>query len=101
MARAELVVLLAAEREIQLVFEDLEERREGSGNELLKVLGRTFERLQEHPESAPLSFRGYRRMLLRAYYRGIFYRVEGRRVVIADLIDLRQDPATIQRRLGR
>ena len=101
MARPELIILLAAEQGIQSIFELLEERRDGLGNEFLSAMGQAFRRLEEQPEIGPQFTRGYRRLLLRAYHLGIFYRIEGRRLVVAHVLDLRQDPMTILRLLGR
>ena len=57
--------------------------------------------LAHHPEIASR----WRRSPLRCYrlHRwnfGLFYAIEGRRVVIVAAQDLRQDPESIQRRLG-
>jgi plasmid stabilization system protein ParE len=99
MARLELLILLAAEREIQSIYQHLEERREGLGHQWLNVMERALQWLQDHPEIAPLFLRGYRRLLIRSYHLGISYKIDGRRIVIADVLDLRQDPSAIRRRL--
>jgi hypothetical protein len=43
----------------------------------------------------------YRRLLIPKYPFGIFYVVETGRFVIHAIMDLRQDPKSIERRLGR
>ncbi len=100
MPRLELVVLLAAEREILGLYQALEEHRPGLGANFIEVIETAFERLKSHPEHAPAYRRGYRRLLIRPYHLGLFYRLEGRRIVVVDLLDLRQEPASILRRLG-
>jgi hypothetical protein len=48
------------------------------------------------PESAPVYAGEFKRLLVRRFDHGIFYRVHGARIVVTALLDLRQD----QRRSG-
>jgi len=68
----------------------------GRGEAFLERVGLTLETLRLFPEMAPRFSGKLRRQLLgkkRAY--GLFSEVAGRRIVVAALLDLRQDPATL------
>ena len=56
--------------------------------------------LSEHPESAPIFEGGTRRLVMRGYPFGIFFAVEGGRLMVQAILDLRQSPESIRRRLG-
>jgi plasmid stabilization system protein ParE len=76
--------------------------------EILPGLGDRFEaevraallRTVELPESAPVYAGEFRRLLVRKFDHGIFYRIHGARIVVTAVLDLRQDPTTIRRRLN-
>ena len=76
--------------------------------EILPGLGDRFEaevraallRTVELPESAPVYAGEFRRLLVRKFDHGIFYRIHGSRIVVTAVLDLRQDPSTIRRRLN-
>jgi hypothetical protein len=55
--------------------------------------------LREHPEVAPVYMGPYRRMLIRSFPFGIFYQVQSKRLVVAAILDLRQNPELLERRL--
>jgi len=59
-----------------------------------------FGRLRIFPELAPAFHKDYRRLLVHGFPYGIFHTVEGRRIMISGVMDLRQDPEFIRRRLG-
>ncbi len=56
-------------------------------------------RRRAFPEIAPVFAEPCRRLPVRGFPFGIFYAVEGRRLIIVGVMDLRQDPASIRRRL--
>src|SRR3977135_2469466 len=58
------------------------------GAEGLAALFRTV----ELPESAPVYAGEFRRLLVRKFDHGIFYRIHGARIVVTAVLDLRQDP---------
>ena len=97
---SELVLLLRADADIQTAFERCEEWQEGRGVVFLRHLDAAFELLRAHPEIAPVFKHGQRRLLVAGFPFGDFYSIEGHRIVIARVADLRQDPAAILRRLG-
>ena len=96
---SELVFLFSADADIQSAYEFYERSRPGRGEVFMRYLDLAFGRLREFPESAPVFYRSYRRMLMRGFPFGIFYALEGRRIVISSIMDLRQDPEAIRRRL--
>jgi hypothetical protein len=42
----------------------------------------------------------YRRLLVHGFPYGIFYTIEGHRIIISGVMDLRQDPSKIRQRLS-
>jgi hypothetical protein len=52
-------------------------------------------RIAELPESAPIYTGEFRRLLVRRFEHGVFYRIQGTRIVVTAVLDLRQDPAAI------
>ena len=95
----ELVLLLVADIDIQRAYEFYEGYQEGRGAVFLRQLEAAFGQLRTFPESGPLVHRHYRRLLVPQFPWGVFYSVEGRGVIVAGVMDTRQDPATIVRRL--
>ena len=56
--------------------------------------------LRQHPEAAPVYAGPYRRMLVREFPYGVFYQAQPTRIIVAAIMDLRQDPRAIRRKLG-
>lgn len=56
--------------------------------------------LRHHPEMAPVYAGSYSRMLIRDFPYGIFYQPQPTRIIIAAVMDLRQDPQTIRKKLS-
>lgn len=97
----ELILLLQADLDIQGAFNRYEEFQQGRGEVFMRQLDAALTLLRQHPEIAPPYSGPYRRMLLRDFPYGIFYQVQPRRIVVAAVMDLRQDPDTIRRKLFR
>lgn len=57
--------------------------------------------LRQHPEIAPVYAHPYRRMLMREFPYGVFFEAQPSRIVVAPIMDLRQAPQAIRRRLGQ
>jgi plasmid stabilization system protein ParE len=95
----ELILLLQADLDIQAAFERYEDFQAGRGEVFLRHLDAALGLLRQHPEIAPVYAGPYRRMLIREFPYGIFYEVMPTRLVIAAVVDLRQNPHTIRRRL--
>jgi plasmid stabilization system protein ParE len=99
---SELVFLFSADADIQTGYEFYEAYQSGRGEVFMRHLDLAFGRLRAFPEIAPVFHESYRRLLIHGYPFGIFYTIEGRRIIVAGVMDLRQDPEMIRRRiLGR
>ena len=96
---SELVFLLSADRDIQEAYEFYEHWQEGRGAIFIRHLDAVFEHLRRFPEIGPTFHRSYRRLLVPGFPYGIFYMIEGRRIIIPAIIDTRQRPDAILRRL--
>jgi plasmid stabilization system protein ParE len=95
----ELILLLAADRDIQCAYDLCEDRQEGRGVVFMRHLDSAFGQLLKFPESAPIMRGRYRRLLVPGFPYGIFYTVEPRGVIIVGVMDIRQNPESIIRRL--
>ena len=97
---AELVFLLSADIEIQRAYESYENYQTGRGVVFMEHLDVAFSHLRQFPEIGPTFHRNYRRLLVPGFPYGIFYAIEGTRIIVAWVMDLRQDPKTMLRRLS-
>jgi hypothetical protein len=95
----DLILLLQADLDIQTAFERYEEYQEGRGEVFLRQLDAALTLVRQHPELAPVYVGPYRRMLIRDFPYGIFYTVRPTRLIVAAIMDLRQDPQVIRRKL--
>ena len=96
---SELIFLLSAEVDIQTAYEFYEAIQTGRGEVFMRHLDVAFGQLRSFPEIAPMFHESYRRLLIHGFPFGIFYTIEGRRVIISGVMDLRQVPEAIRRRL--
>jgi plasmid stabilization system protein ParE len=95
----DLILLLQADHDIQTAFNRYEEFQEGRGEVFMRHLDAALTLLRQHPEMAPVYGGRYRRMLIRDFPYGIFYEVQPKRIVVAAIMDLRQNPETIRRKV--
>ena len=95
----DLILLLQADLDIQAAFNRYEEYQSGRGTVFMQHLDAALTLLRQHPELAPVYAGSYRRMLIRDFPYGIFYVAQPTRLVIAAIMDLRQDPQAIRRKL--
>ena len=94
-----LILLFQADSDIQSAFNRYEEIQTGRGEVFLRQLDLAFGILKRNPEIGRMYGGEYRRMLIRGFPYGVFYQVQPTRVVVAAVMDLRQNPETIQQRL--
>lgn len=97
---SELVFLLSADLDIQRAHDFYEECQDGRGAVFMRCLDAAFTQLRSFPESGPVVCRNYRRLLVPGYPYGIFYSVEPRGIIVSGIMDNRQNPAAIARRLA-
>jgi plasmid stabilization system protein ParE len=95
----DLILLLQADHDIQSAFNRYEEFQAGRGEMFIRHLDAALTLVRQHPELAPVYGGRYRRMLIRNFPFGIFYEVMPKRNVVGAILDLRQDPETIRRKL--
>ncbi len=88
------------ESDLRKMFEQFEDRAEGSGEPFLLALDASLELLRSFPEMAPMYSKPFRRLLVGRGKAGVFYVVENRGIIVHAVQDLRQDPRQIRRRLG-
>ena len=96
---SELVFLLSADADIQTAYEFYEAFQEGRGEVFMRHLDVALGRLRTFPEIAPPIHEAHRRLLVHGFPYGVFYTIEGRRIIVAAIMDLRQDPEIIRQRL--
>jgi len=78
----------------------LRSTRKDSGIQFIQELELAYEYLRRHPRIGRLYANNRRRFLVPDYPFSIFYAVEGNRIVISAVLDLRQDPEKIRKRLA-
>ncbi|MAS91655.1 MAG: hypothetical protein CMO55_00540 [Verrucomicrobiales bacterium] len=81
-----------ADSEFQLLYERF-------GNSFYQTVDTVLEQLRNHPESGPIFEEPVRRILIPSSPFGLFYAIHGSRIAVVALLDLRQDPKAIRRRL--
>lgn len=92
--------MLGAEADAQRIYEHHENREEGAGDRFFDEVLSSVRLLEAFPEIGPVVHRGkVRRVLVFNRHYGLFYVAERRGVVLHALLDLRQDPTAIMRRL--
>jgi plasmid stabilization system protein ParE len=94
----EVQFLSGADADFQAIFNKLEDRREGYGVEFALAVDAYLTRLSSFPESAPVYFENVRRQVMHLVPYGIFYEHHPTRILVAAILDLRQDPEKIRQR---
>ncbi len=92
--------LNAAEIALQEIYDHLEELGTEKGDRFLKALEAALTQIRTFPRSGSAFHRRYRRLLISHHRYGIIYSIEGRRLVVTRIVDLRHDPDRIRRNLG-
>lgn len=89
----EIVLLQGAQRDLLSIYQTLGERAYARVDKALGIL-RVF------PTAGPAHFGNHiRRLVVSKTPLGVFYALAGRRVLVAAILDLRQSPESIQKRL--
>jgi plasmid stabilization system protein ParE len=96
----EVIRLAGAEADIQAAYERLEDVREGAGDRFLRELDRSASLVARYPSIGRRHRGPFRKLLVSGYPYGVFYAVQPSRVVVVAVLDLRQDPEAIDKRLG-
>ena len=93
--------LSGADADLQEIFNRFEDYHEGFGVEFMTAVDAYLARIAAFPESAPRYFEKVRRQVMHRFPYGIFYEPHPTRILVTAILDLRQDPEQMQRRLKR
>ena len=93
----EIIFLRGAEADLFAAWVRYEEALPGLGDRFEAEVRAVLLRIAELPESAPIYTGEFRRLLVRRFEHGVFYRIQGTRIVITAVLDLRQDPTALCR----
>src|SRR2546428_13599057 len=91
--------LSGADAELQEIFNGFEDYREGFELEFMLAVDAYLARIAVFPEIAPRYFEKIRRQVMQRFPYGIFYEPYPTRVLVVAILDLRQEPRKIRRRL--
>ena len=84
---------------------EVSEQCGGPGTERAKRFAARFDHalllLSQNPAMAPRFGDRFRRLKLRDFPNGVFHMTADNRIFVSAVLDLRQDPETINRRLGQ
>lgn len=98
----QVVWTLAAESDVQAVYERLEDFGTGIGDRFYTELLSSIKLLEIFPETGPVVYgNSVRRVLVFNRNYGLFYISERRGIILHALLDLRQDPQSVINRLSR
>ena len=97
---SELVFLFSADADIQSAYTFCESLQPGRGDVFMRQLDVALGHLRRFPEIAPFFQGPYRRLLIGGFPYGVFYAIEGNRIIVSAVMDLRQNPEIIRKRLG-
>jgi hypothetical protein len=89
----EIVLLQSAQADLLEIYSQ-------RGEDSYHVIDRSLERVRLMPEIAPVYHGNFHRKLVRGTPFGIVYAIVGTRIMVSFILDLRQDPSVIERRLS-
>ena len=96
---AEVVTLAGADDDLQAIFNMLEDRHEGRGREFIWKVDHELDWLRKFGGSRSFYREPFRKHRVPGTPFAIFYVSEPRGVMVHSILDLRQDPNAIYRRL--
>ena len=95
----EIVVLAGADDDLQKIFNQLEDRQDGRGRVFMAEVDRQLGWLCDFAHIRPYYREPFRKQRVPDTMIAIFYTSEPRGVMVHAILDLRQDPRAIYRRL--
>jgi plasmid stabilization system protein ParE len=96
----DLILLLSADLDIQAAFNRYENYQSGRGEVFLGKFNAAFEVLRQNPQMGSPYVAKHRRLLVRDFPYGIFYIETPKRLVVVAVLDLRQNPRSITKRIS-
>ena len=94
----DVVLRPAAAADVEEAYRWYEERRAGLGEEFLASFETTLNSCLANPNLYPVLHRDTRRALLKRFPYGLYYRVQGERLIVVACFHAKRDPATLRRR---
>ena len=88
-----------AKADVRAAAQWYEKQRTGLGREFVAEIDRTLDRVAENPFMPGFLHREARRAIVHRFPYGVFYRVEGDRIIVFCVIHLHRDPATWKKRM--
>lgn len=95
----EVVFLQKADADVQSGYEGYGGPDSSRAELFLDRLNHSIALLQGNPLMGARHNQQFRRLLLREFTHGLFYTVTGNRILVARVLDLRQDPENLRRQL--
>ncbi len=80
-----------AEADIRRAREWYDRQRAGLGEEFLTKVRGAILRLRESPDRRPLYYRGFRRLLTKRFPYKLFYRIQGKQVIVFRILHSKRD----------
>ena len=80
-----------AKADLRRAHDWYEKQRDGLGDEFLADHAEAFLRLESNPESFPIYYRGFRRVLTHRFPYKIFFRMVGQEIIIFRILHGAQD----------
>jgi plasmid stabilization system protein ParE len=77
------------------------EQSSGLGEEFIRCVDAKLEFINRYPKACPEMYKDFRRGLISRFPFGIYYKIEEKRIVVFAVLDLRQNPESIQFRLTK
>jgi plasmid stabilization system protein ParE len=96
----DLILLLQADLDIQAAFNRYDDYQDGRGYVFMQQLDAALTMLRRHPQIGGLYAAPFRRLLIRDFPYGVFYDVQPTRIIVVAIMDLRQKPRSILRKLS-
>ena len=95
----EVVFLQKADEDVQAAYEWHGGPDSSRAERFLDRLDHSVTLLRNKPAMGTRHNRQFRRLILRGFTHGVFYTVTGKRILVARVLDLRQDPESLRRQL--
>lgn len=92
--------LAGADRDVFEIFARIEARNPDAADTFLQRVADSVRQLSAHSESGAVFAAPFRRLVMRGHPFGIFYSIESERLFVQAVLDLRQSPENIRRRLS-
>lgn len=93
------VITPRAADEIEIAAAWYEASQPGLGYRFEAAVGKSIEQACEHPTAFPSIAETLRRVITRPFKNAIVFETEDDRIIVIAVVDLRQDPQTIETRL--